>query len=368
MTTPTWPEELAIQPRELAQLLGVSEVSAIEVTELPYAFLALTTGSRWCVDVTTPTGPLALVVKVARDVRRSPVFSLIPAELAEAAARGLPWEIEPNVYRSELGSSLPQGMSLPCCYHVHPIDDASSAIWMERIAHTETWTPQIYADAALMLGRFAASSEVGQVADTIGHPSGPQQARVYYEGRLRPQFVDAFTAGEIWAHPVVSRHVDSALRARLFALVDLMPTLIDEIEALPLLSAHGDACPSNLLSTGEGTFTVIDWAFFGRARIGFDLTQLVISAIDLGQMSADRLPQLQDVCVSRYRSGLAGNGFHIDRDSLARAHRIQLAAFSALSAIPLEQLPPGDSADPSLHSLVHERMRALDHILRGIGI
>ncbi|MFW0795012.1 phosphotransferase [Gordonia sp. CPCC 205515] len=368
MNTSTWPEQLAIDNCELAELLGVAEVHSVEAAELPYGLVALTTDSRWCVDVATSDGPVALVVKVARDVRRSPFFHVIPVELAEAAARGLPWDIEPNVYRSELGVALPQGMSLPRCYAVRPIDDDSAAIWIERVPHAATWTTQMYADAARMLGRFAASPEVGRIADGIGHPSGPVQARTYYLGRLRSQFVDTYRSGEIWSHPVVARYVTPALRARLFALIDVMPSLIDEIETLPLLSAHGDACPNNLLSTGDGTFTVIDWAFFGRSRVGFDLTQLVNSGIDLGHMTADRLPELQDLCLRHYRIGLADSGFDIELDALTRAHRIQLTAFSALSAIPLEQLPDNDTDDQALNALMHERMRALDLMLAGIGL
>ncbi|MEE3850169.1 hypothetical protein VZC37_07475 [Gordonia sp. LSe1-13] len=368
MNTTTSFGQLHMDTREVAQLLGLPEITAVEVAELEYDLPALTTGSRWRVDVTTPAGSLALVVKIARDVRHSPIFDLIPADLAEAAARGLPWEIEPDVYRSELGDVVPPGMSLPRCYAVQAIDEHSAAIWIQRVDHDTAWTTQTYADAARALGRFAASSEVGRIADRVGHPSGPHQARTYFDGRLRPQFVDLYRAGEIWSHPIVARHVTPALRARLFALIDLMPQLIDEIEALPLLSAHGDACPNNLLNIGEHEFVVIDWAFFGRSRVGFDLTQLTNSAIDLGRMPADRLPELQDVCLRHYRLGLADSGFELDLDALTRAHHIQLAAFSAVSAIPLEQLPAEDAGDPALDALMHERMGALDHMLGSVGL
>jgi hypothetical protein len=59
------------------------------------------------------------------------------------------------------------------------------------------------------------------------------------------------TSRQIWCHPVVAaalrRAADPSLRADLVALGERLPKFLDQLEALPLTYAHGDASPQNLL-------------------------------------------------------------------------------------------------------------------------
>ncbi len=110
---------------------------------------------------------------------------------------------------------------------------------------------------------------------------------------------------------------------------------------------------------------MIDWGFFARHRLGFDLGQLVMSEVEQGLDPADVLEDRRRTCLEGYRAGLAAGGIDVPLDALSRAHAVQLCVSHGVAAVPLERL--GD--DPStLEPLVRERARALDHVLSGVGL
>ena len=266
---------------------------------------------------------------------------------------------------SEHVPRLPRGMRMPQVHRVADIDDESSALWLEAVTHDESpWTVDRYRDAATMLGRFAACAAVSEVDQSLTNQHGPQQARVYFENRLRGQFLAAYEQSQVWNHPAVAAHVDDELRSRLMALIAHVSELLDEIEALPLGNAHGDAAPQNLLAVPEG-FCVIDWGFWCRAALGFDLSQLVYSEMDLDRSDATSFRAIQQGCLAGYRTGLADEGVEIGEDELRRAHHIQLAMAHGISAIPLERLQ-GEPA--AADRSVRERVVVLRHILDDLGL
>lgn len=351
----------------LAAWLGADTIVAARVAEIEYALPAMTTGGRWWVTGTAAREGKAfgfrVVVKVAQSPRRSAVWDHIPPRFQAQAELDLPWQVEPAVYRA--WPDLPDPLRLPRVLAVRTLDDHSAALWLEAVDHdTAPWTPDRYAEAARSLGRLAVSPSLRDLADRVGQPMAPEQARRYWTGRLQAQFVPAYRSDDLWLHPVVARHVDDALRSRLMSLLHLVPSLIEEIEALPLLVAHGDACPNNLL-VEPGGFCLIDWSFFGRGRLAFDLSQLVISEIELGRQPATDLPRLQRLVVDAFTQGLSDGGLEVDPAAVARAHAIQLAVGSGVAAVPLDHL----DADPAvLDPLVGTRMAALDHVLTGVGL
>ncbi|AZG43719.1 hypothetical protein D7316_00288 [Gordonia insulae] len=356
----------------LESMLGVPEATVTGIDEVEYDLMALTTGGRWRVGVKTPQGHRCYVVKVARSFALSPILAMIPPDLRDAAIRELPWRIEPDVYRSALHRHMPHGSRLPECHAVVDLDENSAAIWLEFVAHDRSaWTAQRYRDAARLLGRLAASQSIADIADGIGHPGGPGQARMYWAGRLADEFVRSYVDGTAWDDPVVSRHVDAGFRERMSRFIDGAPALLDEIESLPLLSAHGDACPNNLLAC-DHEFVIIDWAFFSRGRMGFDLSQLVISEIELRKTSPGRLAETQRVCLPAYRAGLVDGGVNVPAAELERAHHIQLAAAHVVSAIPLDLLAAADDADlvpgSTLDLLTADRVAMVRGMLDAIGI
>lgn len=356
----------------VAESLGRRRVSLIgsHASPVDYELTTMTTGARFWVEGQATTDgdvlPFRFFVKVAQSVARSPIMEQIPPEFRAPVVANLPWQIEPNAYRSVLGDQLPDGMRLPRCHDVRELDEESAAMWLEAVDHDPApWDLARYGAAARMLGRFAADQRVAATDPNLLHPAGPTQARTYFEGRLRGQFLAAFSDEGFWHHPVVADAVDPETRERLMRLVAQVPALLDEIEALPLANIHGDACPQNLLVVDD-EFVVIDWSFWSRAALGFDLSQLVISNVELGRRPASSLLDIQRVCLDGYRAGLADSGLEVAAADLARAHAVQLAIAAGIQSIPVERL--GDADTPELRSFVAERIGALHFILEGVGI
>lgn len=353
----------------LAEMLSADAVVESQVEEVEYALTTLTTGSRWWVSGTTRQDgaevPFRLFVKVVQSALRSPAMAGIPAQFHEMVADALPWHVEPNAYRSDLAIRVPSGMRIPRAFRVAEIDGDSCALWLEAVEHDESpWALDRYHDAAAMLGRFAGSAEVASMDQKLTHPAGPQQARVYFDNRLSDQFVSTYEEGKVWHHPAVAAHFNEPLRARLMSLIAAAPDLLDEIERLPLLNAHGDAAPQNLLVVPDG-FCVIDWCFWCRAAIGFDLSQLVFSEIDLDRTDATAFRDVQAAALTGYREGLAESGVEIGESELKRAHTIQLAIAHGISSVPLERL---DDEPSAVESSVRARATVLRHLLDDLGI
>ena len=360
---------LPVDAVALAELLGADRVVDVATTAVDYDLHTITTASRtWVTGTAERHGvrePFRLVAKVAHAADRSPVWPFIPPGGRALTLAMLDWRIEPAVYASDLATRLPPGLTMPHCYGVSPVDDGSAVIWLEAVAHeARVWTDLDLARAARVLGRFAGSAAVAQVADRVGHPHGPVQARSYWEGRLSMQFGTAYRDPGFWRHPVLTAEVDGATRDRLLGLLDAAPTLVEQTEELPLLSGHGDACANNLLLSAA-EIVAIDWAFFSRIRLGFDLTQLVTSDIDLGRVPASSLRHRQHIALPAYAAGLADEGVDVDPDDLRRAHAVQLALAAGIPTIPIERL----DEDPAvLVPVLRERLALLDGILAPLGL
>jgi hypothetical protein len=361
--------DLTVDDETLVGLLGADRVLTHRAEPVAYDLQTITTASRWWVSGTLEragvTEDFRLVAKVLRSADRSPVWGFIPPEGHRLTLDMLDWRVEPRVYSSDLADHLPAGLAMPRCRGVQPLDEGSAVLWLEAVTGARAaWDDADLARAAHALGRLAGSGAVARVADAAGHPYGPVQARRYWEGRLEMQFGRAYADPSLWQHPVLAAEVDPATRERLRRLVGAAPALVDEIEALPLLSAHGDGCANNLLLT-PGAVVAIDWAFFGRLPLGFDLTQLVVSEIDLGRAPATDLAHRQEVALPAYAAGLADEGVAVEPEALLRAHHVQAALHAGIPTVPLERL----GEDPAiLAPVVRERIALLDRLLVPLGL
>jgi hypothetical protein len=335
---------------------GVRLVDSV-AHEFPYDLPAITTGGRWwvsgrlAVDGDSPT-PFRVFVKQVQSWARSPLFASVPPEYREMAAAGVPWRTEPLAYRSDLGDRLPDGLTMPRALAVVDLDEASSAIWLEEVPLVDaTWDRPRFARAARLLGRLAASPTVAErrnVGESTFH------LRVYLEGRLQVQVLPMLHDDGIWQHPLVAGAFDDALRDRLRAAADLAPAYVAELSALPYGTAHGDACPNNLLAGADHDgFVLIDYGFWGPNPIGFDLGQLLVGDVQVGRRSSADLPELEDLCLAEYVEGLRAEGCDVPLDVVRRAHALHLLIFTGLSTLPFEHLdqPP----TPELHALARER-------------
>jgi len=164
--------------------------------------------------------------------------------------------------------------------------------------------------------------------------------RSYVRGRLEHQVLPALRAPRLWEHPLITDAFDPQLRARITASADALPELAEELSALPLGTAHGDACPRNLLRprTAPDKFVLIDFAFFCEAPLGFDLSQLLLGEVQLGERPAAELATLAERCLAAYVEGLRDEGCDASIDDVRRASALVMLFFVGLSAPPVELL------------------------------
>lgn len=335
-------------------------VTGSEACVVPYALDAITTAGRYWVTAraTTPRGErsVRLFVKHVQSWARSPFFQFVPEELRAMAVRSVPWRTEPLVYQSDLHRRLPPGLTMPVALHVAFLDETSAAIWLPALDVVEhDWETDDFVTAAYLLGRLAGSADVAELAALGDADGGPRTVRTYVDGRLAAQVAPALHSDELWQAPWVAAAYDADLQARLVRMLADVPSFVDELEAGPVGTAHGDACPNNLLRTaGSDDLTLIDYGFFSRQCVGFDLGQLVVGDVQIGRRDAATLPETDAGCLSAYVEGLRAEGVTVETDSVARAHALHLMIFTGLSA-PLMD-PPAPEADPgALDHEAHER-------------
>lgn len=337
----------------LAHAAGVTGVldAEVAITEVPYDIPALTTRGRYRVHGTARTEhgdrTVSVFVKVVQSWALSPLFANVPPEHRAAALAQLPWKIEPLVYGSALAGALPEGMRMPQVYAVIDLGPDAAAIWMEDVQWMpHRWTYADYTRAATGLGRFATSTQVAAAIEPIRRTVGAPTVRDYVQGRVAMQVLPALHDPGLWQHPLVSRHF-AAHRERLLDLAERLPTLLSELETLPVGLGHGDACTRNLLTACDGTLVVIDFGFVRYAPLGVDLGQLVLGEIQLGERSPDDLVELWSTCLAAYATGVRRECGAADLAELGRAAALCMAIFAGVSVVPLELLgePPASAID-----------------------
>lgn len=333
----------------VADLLGhpVVDLLRVDVDRVAYDLPSITTTARHWVSGTarTPDGvePWRIFVKQVQSWRHSPLFADVPDEVRELAAAGVPWRIEPLVYRSDLHEHLPAGLSMPRALGVFDLDQDAAAIWLPEVEHsTVAWTPHRYERAAYLLGRLAGNRAVAARAEVGCFDWSP---RVYLEGRLRFDVVPSLRGADAWQVPGVAEAFGDELRVRLNDSVGRLDAMVDELVALPRASAHGDASPNNLLpGSNEDDLILIDFGFFMTQPIAFDLGQLIAGETQLGD-GPDDLEGVDDACVTAYTRGLTDEGVSVDRAVVRRAHALQLFIFAGISTLPgREAMPPAQLA------------------------
>lgn len=334
-----------------AQLgIEVAELTDVVAEVAPYDLEALTTAGRYWVGGTATlhdgtTRRFRFFVKVVQSWERSPVFQMVPAEHRDEALALVPWQREPDAYRSDLGDRLPPGLSMPAARRVAGVDELSAAIWLDAVdVEPVGWDAARFATAARLLGRLAASRDVTPLAQATASGNVPRR---YAAGRVAVQVVPALRDDGLWHHPLMAASFDSRLRDDLRSAADALPGYLDELDTVPVGTVHGDACTRNLLvprgGGGDG-FVLIDYGFWGQAPLGFDLGQLLVGEVQTGERVAADLPAIEDAIVPAYVDGLAAEGCDVPTDVVQRSHALLVLLFAGLSAVPLDLLggPPTD--------------------------
>jgi len=331
----------------------------------PYDAEALTTGGRFKVSGTARTDesthrPYAFFVKVIRSWSRSPLYHQLPQRLRTTATSLVPWRTEPDVYCSDLAACLPSGLTMPRSFAVHDLDEASAALWLAWVpARNISWDVLRYARAAYLLGRLAASRSVAPLA--IAATSG-RTPRSFASSWLAQIVLPVLANNELWTRPLAAAGFDEKLRARLLTAAQALPRFLNELDGIPIGTAHGDACTRNLLVTDDNDgFTLVDFGFWGRAPLGFDLDQLLLGEVQTGERPADMLPELEAACLPAYIDGLRAEGRDITPARARRAHALLMLIFSGLTAVPFEHLTAEPTAD--YYRVARERAAAARFIL-----
>ncbi|GAA5152324.1 hypothetical protein GCM10023340_32450 [Nocardioides marinquilinus] len=321
-------------------LLGEpARVVATRVEPVAHEIPALTTVGRHWVHVTAETAAgerdVRLFVKHVQAWHHSPFFASVPPEARQMAAASYPWRTEGAVYRSDLCDRLPAGLSMPRALAVVDLEPDAQALWLEDVtAPPAPWDDARYARAARLLGRLAASPAVAPLAD-VG--AFDWSVLHYVHGRLAPDVVPRLLADDAWAAPEVAGAFEPALRTRLREAAGRVADLGAELAALPRTTSHGDACPNNLLpSTDPDGFVLVDFGFWLRQPVGFDLGQLLAGEVQLGRDRCDvaALAARDEACLAAYVAGLADEGLDLDPALVRRAHAVQLFLFAGVSSVP----------------------------------
>ena len=334
----------------VAVQLGVPHVELLtnDAEVAAYDLEALTTAGRYWVRGTARhdggDAPFAFFVKVVQSWSRSPVFAYVPAEMREAALAAMPWEREPRIYASDLGDRLPAGLSMPQAYAVEPVDELSAAVWLEAVdVDPVRWDVDRFTRAAHLLGRLAASDRVAPLG-ALGEV--PDVARAYYFGRFEGQVLPTAARRRGLAAPGGRCCVRRPAARRHARCSGEHARPAGGARRRAGLTLHGDACTRNLLVPpgADDGFVLIDFGFWGRGPVGYDLTQLLIGEVQLGERRADELPALEGACLPSYVEGLGAEGVDVDLDQVRRAHALMMLLFAGFSAVPFELLdgPPTD--------------------------
>lgn len=334
--------------------------------EFPYDLEAITTAGRFWVEgeVATPesTEPFRFFVKHVQSWSRSPLFESVPPHLREWAEGTVPWRTEPLIYRSDLRERLPAGLTMPRAVAVRDLDHKSAAVWLEDVAPVpRQWTGEQLAHAAYLLGRLAASPSVHELA-AIGEQERGWPVRSYVEGRLTVQILPMVLGDDVWQHPLVAATFEPALRDRMRAAAARVPSYLQEIEQVPMGTAHGDACPNNLLVQADSDdIVLIDYGFWTTQPLGFDLSQLLLGDVQIGRRAATCLWRTEEDCFAAYVEGLRDEGCDAPTAQVRRAHALLMLIYTGLSSFPLEHLP--HEPTPERHRIAAERAAMARFIL-----
>jgi hypothetical protein len=328
----------------VADLLGheTVELESVVVDPVAYDVPSLTTVGRWWVSGTarTPVGhePFRLFVKHVQAWHHSPYFQLVPEPVRELAKASYPWDVEAAAYRSDLRDRLPRGLEMPRAFGVFELEPDAVVLWLESVDHPPArWDAARFERAAHLLGRLAGSERVRALGSLTGFVWSPMN---YVVGRVLHDVVPRVTAEESWQDPDVQRCF-GGLKARLQAECDRIEERGAELVAMPVLPAHGDASPGNLLpGRNADEVVLIDFGFFLPNAVGFDLGQLVGGDVQLGRLPDVPLDELDERCVTAYARGLAAEGCDVPLDVVRRAHALQLFLFSGISSLPDEGMSP----------------------------
>jgi hypothetical protein len=280
---------------------------------------------------------LTLVAKTLRPASAAPAFDSIPPEHHQQVLEDLHWLVEPDVYRSALGPSLPEPMRMPTVYLVDDTADGVVTIWMDEIADVTPWSLDRYRRTATALGALAGRWTGTEAASAFG----------LHERRIERLFFGKVTFLDLplqaddsfWADPHVRSAVDDRHRTDLARLAEAIPGLLAQLGNLPSGVCHGDATPDNFREPADGTVVALDWSYGHTGQIGSDLAQLLVGRFETGAADIDDILAIAATIVDGFVDGLTAEGSTATLDDIRAAFATHLAVRSVFSALVLDHRP-----------------------------
>ncbi|WP_336032555.1 hypothetical protein [Geodermatophilus sp. FMUSA9-8] len=230
----------------------------------------------------------------------------------------IPWRLEADVLVDGVAALSPPGLRPPAVVHVqeHPGDRLT--LWLEDADPLDApWTEADTLRAAELLGRLAARRR--------HHPVPPMPTGDFLTGYRDDQLgrwaVPWLLDDATWAAPVMQVAEVVALREEVCALARRVTEVHAGLAPLPVLPAHGDATPMNLLrpAAAPDTFVLVDWAMTGPAPAGFDLVPLLFGRAECGAGAPGEVPGLLGPAVAAHARGLAAEGVTVSPAELETA-------------------------------------------------
>ncbi|MGK5113495.1 hypothetical protein [Geodermatophilus sp. CPCC 205506] len=294
-------------------------VDAVDCAPLPHRISAPTTRALTRVRVTandgTGTQELRLVAKELQAARHG-----LPPEMPDDVRAHLdaviPWRLEADVLTSGVDALMPPGLRTPDVVALHEQDGDRITLWMADADPLGTpWTPADTVRAAAGLGRLAAR----RIGTTTAPIPGGDFLTGYRDEQLGAWAVPWLLDDATWAHPLFRLPEVAVLREEVCGLARRVADIHARLAPLPLLPAHGDPTPMNLLRprSRPGEFVLIDWGMTGPAPAGFDLLPLLFGRAESGIGPADEVPALLEAAVPAYAEGLAAEGVELPVGELA---------------------------------------------------
>jgi hypothetical protein len=292
-------------PEALGDIVGAPvDPAGVSVEAVDYSYGSPATGGLWRVR----GDGWSLFVKQLHHLKHWPGLAMMPPEIAGVFAADFPWRTEIELWDPRVQASLPPGLRSPVLHRLVELPDDRIALWQEDVIQPPTsWEPELFEQAAFLLGRWNARSTTAEVLAVTDFPPG-FALRMYAKQAVAFRGLIPLRSDEVWHHPWLAGHGD--LRAGLLALAPRIPELLDRLDTYPQCLPHGDASPQNLLVPLDGSaeFVVIDLSFRTAHALGFDLGQLLVGLTHAGQVPAAALPRISEIIVIAYLRGLATDG------------------------------------------------------------
>jgi hypothetical protein len=287
-------------------------------------------------------GSTDLVVKGLQAARHG-LPPQMPPEVRARLDRLIPWRLEADALTGPVPDRMPPGLHAPDVVAVHEQDDDRLTLWLADVDPVDTpWTPADVARAAEGLGRLAARRAGDPPLTDVDFLAS------YRDEQLGSWAVPRLLDPATWRHPLFRLPEVAALRAELTDLAGRVVAVHAALADLPVLPAHGDATPMNLLRprSAPTEFVLVDWGTATVAPVGFDVVPLVFGRAESGRAPAEDVPAMLAVAVEAYAAGLAMEGLPVPATEVCRSAVTAAVLRYPCTGVPLPALD-GEPVDPS---------------------